>query len=282
MPSPKSPEQECNHEIEIIRSGGSDANPLPCCKICNAIVVMTTNGRLSEKWWEEDFIEAGAALEHTRWSKWQQYLQGRKKKQSDGSLLIPPELVERWERQIKTDYTELTDTEKESDRKESRCYLHLISGVIAEASRRARLEERESIIKNLNEMVKINADATAPADDYHTGLTNGLECAAATLERREPHDHIGMSGEPELNAFAKEISKKNGTPRNVAYAGAGIEEYEATQAKLKEMRSATIKECIDKLESLKTRGLSWEDDIKNASLDHAILILSKLQGLMVE
>ncbi|MBK8467906.1 MAG: hypothetical protein IPL32_19000 [Chloracidobacterium sp.] len=97
-----------------------------------------------------------------------------------------------------------------------------------------------------------------------------------------PHDHIGMSGESELNAFAKEISKKNGTPRNVAYAGAGIEEYEATQAKLKEMRSATIKECIDKLESLKTRGLSWEDDIKNASLDHAILILSKLQGLMVE
>lgn len=46
-------------------------------------------------------------------------------------------------------------------------------------------------------------------------------------------EEIGMSGEPELNAFAKEISEKNGTPRNVAYAGAGIEEYEARQNEIK-------------------------------------------------
>jgi hypothetical protein len=36
---------------------------------------------------------------------------------SNGSLVIPPDLVQRWERQIKTPYKQLPEAEKSSDRK---------------------------------------------------------------------------------------------------------------------------------------------------------------------
>jgi len=30
--------KECEHEIEMVHSGGSDGNPLPCCKKCGCII----------------------------------------------------------------------------------------------------------------------------------------------------------------------------------------------------------------------------------------------------
>jgi hypothetical protein len=47
-------------------------------------------------------------------------------RQPDGSLLIPADLVERWQKQIETPYSELTDKEKESDREQVRKYVPLI------------------------------------------------------------------------------------------------------------------------------------------------------------
>ena len=37
----------------------------------------------------------------------------------DGSLTIPKEFVDRWTRQINTNYIDLTENEKDSDRKEA-------------------------------------------------------------------------------------------------------------------------------------------------------------------
>ena len=67
-----------------------------------------------------------AAIEHARWAHWQAYLHGKCAPQSDGSLVIPAELVVRWERQIARDYVELEEDEKESDREQVRGYLGLI------------------------------------------------------------------------------------------------------------------------------------------------------------
>lgn len=45
-------------------------------------------------------------------------------------LALPKDLYERWNRQINTPYLELSEQEKESDRKEVRQYLPLIESIL--------------------------------------------------------------------------------------------------------------------------------------------------------
>jgi hypothetical protein len=45
----------------------------------------------------------------------------------DGSLTIPPQLVERWQRQIDTPYAALSEQEKESDRSQVDRYWPLVA-----------------------------------------------------------------------------------------------------------------------------------------------------------
>ena len=61
-------------------------------------------------------IEFLSAKEHKRWTKWQRYLHSNCIKCEDGSLIIPKEKVERWERQINTDFEDLSEEEKQADR----------------------------------------------------------------------------------------------------------------------------------------------------------------------
>jgi len=79
----------------------------------------------------DDLLELLAALEHERWSRWQQYLHSKCATQPDGSLLIPADLVSRWQTQIARKYNELSEEEKESDREQVRKYLPLISSAIS-------------------------------------------------------------------------------------------------------------------------------------------------------
>jgi len=72
-----------------------------------------------------------AAIEHTRWSHWQRYLHSKGVRQPDGSLLIPPDLVARWEKQIETKYADLDETEKQSDREQVQKYLPLIESAFS-------------------------------------------------------------------------------------------------------------------------------------------------------
>jgi hypothetical protein len=76
-------------------------------------------------------VEKLAAIEHERWSHWQRYMHRQCIQQPDGSLLIPAELVARWERQIATTYTTLDDVAKESDREQVRKYLPLIASALS-------------------------------------------------------------------------------------------------------------------------------------------------------
>jgi len=77
-------------------------------------------------------IEQLAAVEHERWSHWQRYVHSKCVRQPDGSLLLPADLVARWEKQIDTKYAELDDQERESDREQVRKYLPLIASALAE------------------------------------------------------------------------------------------------------------------------------------------------------
>ncbi|XKM41995.1 hypothetical protein A4U53_016135 [Rhizobium ruizarguesonis] len=78
-------------------------------------------------------LERLAAIEHERWSHWQKYLHKSGLRQSDGSLIISSELIERWERQISTAYAELSEAEKDSDRDQVRKYLPVIKKALLTA-----------------------------------------------------------------------------------------------------------------------------------------------------
>jgi len=60
--------------------------------------------------------ELMAAAIHVSWSNWMSHLFKQGTFNEDGTWTMPKEKVERWQRQILTEYNELTESEKQSDR----------------------------------------------------------------------------------------------------------------------------------------------------------------------
>ena len=80
----------------------------------------------------QGLVERLAAVEHERWGHWQRYVHAKGVRQPDGSLLLPADLVERWEHQASTPYAMLPETEKVSDREQVQRYLPLIAAELKE------------------------------------------------------------------------------------------------------------------------------------------------------
>jgi hypothetical protein len=57
-----------------------------------------------------------ADVMHAIWAHWMRYMFSCGTFNNDGSWTMPADKVERWKRQMETDYTDLTDKERESDR----------------------------------------------------------------------------------------------------------------------------------------------------------------------
>ena len=74
----------------------------------------------------DDMIELLADFEYDRWSRWQKYLFSKCIVNSDGTLTMPKELVDRWTRQMNTNYKNLPEEEKNSDRREARRIIECI------------------------------------------------------------------------------------------------------------------------------------------------------------
>lgn len=70
--------------------------------------------------------EVLADLEHDRWSRWMNYLFTKGTLNPDGSFTINADSVLHWKRQAKTGYSDLSEKEKDSDRKEANNTLALI------------------------------------------------------------------------------------------------------------------------------------------------------------
>lgn len=71
-------------------------------------------------------VDQLAAIEHERWAHWQRYMHGKASRQDDGTLIIPADLVARWEKQIDTPYASLSADEQESDKEQVERYLPII------------------------------------------------------------------------------------------------------------------------------------------------------------
>ncbi len=68
-----------------------------------------------------------ADLCHSQWAGWMSYLFSKGTFNSDGSWTMPPEFVQRWKRQLKTPYENLSQPEKDSDRKEADKFLKILN-----------------------------------------------------------------------------------------------------------------------------------------------------------
>lgn len=74
----------------------------------------------------EIIFEDLACLEHEQWSKWMKYLFSKSQLNEDGTVTIPKDLVDRWNRQINTHYSDLSESEKESDREQAKYVMDII------------------------------------------------------------------------------------------------------------------------------------------------------------
>ncbi len=74
-----------------------------------------------------ELLENLAAIEHERWAHWQRFMHEQGERQSDGSLLLPADLVAKWDRLIETPYARLTEQERKSDREQVRRYLPTVA-----------------------------------------------------------------------------------------------------------------------------------------------------------
>ena len=80
-------------------------------------------------------IEKLAAIEHERWADWMQYMFDCGVKSGDDNIGVrvvgwPTKQFEHWQRQIETDYEDLSAKEKQSDRDQVDRYLPLINQLI--------------------------------------------------------------------------------------------------------------------------------------------------------
>jgi len=70
--------------------------------------------------------ESLSANEHDGWSRWMRHLFDKSVENNDGTVTIPKKSVDRWKRQMNTDYADLSRSEKVSDRKEVSTFLDVL------------------------------------------------------------------------------------------------------------------------------------------------------------
>ena len=71
--------------------------------------------------------ECLAAYAHRAWAGWINYIFKVSTLNPDSTVTIPAWAVEGWKRQAKTPYNELSESEKESDRREADIMINLVS-----------------------------------------------------------------------------------------------------------------------------------------------------------
>ena len=139
----------------------------------------------------DELRETLAAIEHERWAAWQSWMHGRCERDGDGSLLIPAELVARWERQIATPYADLSEAEQRGGREQVDRYWPLIAETARKAAAWDALRERvaEARARFPGPVVYLLLDADDPT--AYVVDTGTWPHAATPLERRrrEEADH---------------------------------------------------------------------------------------------
>lgn len=75
---------------------------------------------------EDELVELLAEAEHASWARWMRYLCSLCAGAEDGSLIIPPDRVRLWRREMDAHYADLSDREQQYDRDEVAHILPII------------------------------------------------------------------------------------------------------------------------------------------------------------
>lgn len=67
-----------------------------------------------------------AELAHAQWAGWTEYLFSKGTFNKDGTWIMPAWAVKRWKRQMETPYAELSESERDNDRKEADKFIAVI------------------------------------------------------------------------------------------------------------------------------------------------------------
>lgn len=110
---------------------------------------------------EIELLEKFASMEHDRWARWQKHLHSKlypigNNYPNPHLLVLPTELYQRWERQINTPYSELSEQEKESDRRETKPYFDLLSLALEE-----KVKQFSNDMEELRKIHRMELDAVA-------------------------------------------------------------------------------------------------------------------------
>lgn len=113
----------------------------PMCECCDMEVVDYRKCREKKGYGsvEDQLVEKLAEFAHKQWSGWMEYMFSKCEKDiredyqsctdyDTEDLIIPKWAIVRWQRQMLTEYKNLSEEEKESDRKEAREMLKVIKG----------------------------------------------------------------------------------------------------------------------------------------------------------
>ena len=106
-----------------------------------------------------DLKEKFAAIEHERWADWQRHLHSKCTENEQGDLIIPNGYKVHLERQINTPYADLSEEEKQSDRREVDRYWPLVQDVeVAHKEDRKADRERITELEDTNRQLCFNLD----------------------------------------------------------------------------------------------------------------------------
>jgi len=106
-----------------------------------------------------DLYEKLASIQHEIWASWQKYVHNHKLKSDPRSVgfTLSVDDVDRWNRQIITPYSELTEKEKDSDRKQVDKFWHLIEKLQAPFTMTTAVNELH-IISEIPDEIAVEPD----------------------------------------------------------------------------------------------------------------------------
>jgi len=170
-------EEKWNENVETCSDCGIQWKKIgKSCQVCFAPAEPKHEEPIEEKW-KETFVEAGANIEHDRWARWQKYMFSKGTVDENGVFHLPKEFVERWFRQIDTKYADLSEPEKESDRKESRTYIPLVKQAITTA-----VETKEKSVIEILERHASWKPTEGHGSEEELGFQKGLMAEAKLIK----------------------------------------------------------------------------------------------------
>lgn len=96
--------------------------------MCSTVGIEPSEETAFDRGWESalacisednELRERIADMQHRIWVHWMRYFYTQCKPNPDGTFTIPVEKIEHWRRQMSTEYCNLTEKEKDSDREQA-------------------------------------------------------------------------------------------------------------------------------------------------------------------